>query len=298
MSFLYARKDNEMLYIFSDSKVTFSENDKDMLLKNISNKDIEMLKKYGILKQVIINEHICIGFAGILEHFNKLMEYVDNATQISIDSIIKKAFRIHKQYNEDTDFIILYLESNSKNIICIKDGDIQETNSCWIGSKDTFELFQEYRHNNDNIDKLKNNLKEIDAEDYFNKFIDEEAFEYAVENTTDENVGGFIFRCFEENGKFKYMESNFTSVEREQTIKVGQNIRIFDSISDGGFTFHIFQSNDICSMYIYQLEKGIRYIPYMKNKNYKHLRFPKLYNMPEEEFIKKFNIIKPAILIK
>lgn len=40
MSFLYAGNKNDKLYIMSDSKVTFSENEEDMLKKNITDKNL------------------------------------------------------------------------------------------------------------------------------------------------------------------------------------------------------------------------------------------------------------------
>lgn len=87
MSFLYARNLNDELYVFSDSKVTFSPKEQDMLIKRI-------------------------------------------------------------------------------------------------------ERFQEYRNNENSIKKLKNNLQEIQAEECFYKFIDQDAFKYAINYTEDDTVGG------------------------------------------------------------------------------------------------------------
>ncbi len=81
MRFLYARNYNNEIYMFADTKVSFSSiTEQEMFFSrvlNSSEEKLNILKNFGIIKNVVINSNICIGFAGLLKDFNKLLGFIE-----------------------------------------------------------------------------------------------------------------------------------------------------------------------------------------------------------------------------
>lgn len=284
MSYLYASNKNNKIYMFSDTRVTFSDKEQDILFNILkkNSEDFENLKKLGIIKNVIINNNICIGSAGVLERFNELLKYIESNRIYDIESIKKKALEINIKYSGDTDFIIAFTSTTNKELYLVKDGQIILTDSCWIGSADTNRLFEQYKKISENIEEKK---------------IDEDSFKKAIDDPRDEVVGGFFIKCYEKNGEFYYPEMLTSFAEKEHTIQPNGSILLFDSIANGGYSCYFYESKDVFSIYIYQMNRGIRYCPCIEDEQYNYLRFPKTYNLNEEEFIKNFNIVIPSIRI-
>lgn len=278
MSYLYAYYEKNKIQMFADTKVTFSENEKDILKKRLKNEvDYNNLVKFGIIKNVIINKNICIGSAGKLEHFNELLKYIETNKDYNIDSIKNKALDINIKYNDTTDFIIAYVGVNKKRIYLIHDNKLLIKDSCWIGDDVTNSLFEKYNKESDTSCS--------------------NAFECAIIDSKENSVGGFAIQCCETNGEFRYPEMMKSSVERKQILLPNQPMILFDSIQNGGFTHYYFESSDIVSVYIYQMKSGVRYIPCIDDEKYSFLRIPKVYHMGDVEFQREFKLTPPTMRI-
>ena len=138
-------------------------------------------------------------------------------------------------------------------------------------------------------------VDELEALDYDKIHLIDEigksiAFQKTVNSNIDDSVGGYVVECIGESGSFQYTELFSTHVEKEQIVLPGNNVKIYDNVFDGGYSYHVYQSNNNYKMYILQLGKGIIYEPNIKDRSYNHLRMPKIYNMSESEFINKAEI--------
>lgn len=144
MSFIFARKYLDKINVLADNKVTVDPKDESFLIKNIGTEAYRKIKSLGIIKNVIINQNICVCSAGVLEDYNDLLKYIDNGKNISYEDICNKALEINVKTNNRTDFIVCTVENEMK-IVQIKNYKKEETESAWIGSKDCFEKFQYIR---------------------------------------------------------------------------------------------------------------------------------------------------------
>ena len=299
MSFLFARNYKNKIYILSDTKVSFESSEEQEIFRkgvlNGSEDAYKKLDKFGVIKSVIINDNICVAFAGNLKHFNELLEYIENNNITDIDNINKKAKHINISCSGNTDFIVASTSVSNKELFLIQEGRIRRVSSCWIGSPDTAEIFEKKRKEliaSDDYSECK--CTKIEKEDGYIEVsnpdfqcLDITAFRYAVKNTTDETVGGFIISCTGSNGFFMYMEEYETNVEKKRTVGPDGIIQLFDNAEDGGYAFHFYESTNMVSMYIYQMKKGVIYRPYLVDNDYNHLRFPTMYDCSEKEFIKE-----------
>ena len=90
MSFVYAEKSNitedgkilPITAIYGDTKITL--NDRAANKSNWGESTFELVKKYGILKTMIIEPRCCIAFAGNdIMYAHKLLEYVYTAKRFT-----------------------------------------------------------------------------------------------------------------------------------------------------------------------------------------------------------------------
>ncbi len=310
MSFVYARKLKNKFYILADSKTTISDDDSDRLKIRIGEKVYNDLKKFGVIKNVIINENICIASAGVLEDFNELLKYVDTQKINDINLISHQALNIHLHNNKRTDFIIAKIDTN-KELLEIKNGIISKVETSWLGSYNCFNIFQNIRHDKLFRNQIEDSYSVLIEEDKnrinYNEFppitiddiekdIDFKAFDKAVKSNTDLTVGGYIVECIEHHNKFMYPECINSTVEKPQIVPSDGEINTYNEASEGGYTYHAYESNNNFKLYIYQMKKGIIYEPNINDPKYNHLRLPKIYNMKLDDFIKNNNI-KQSITI-
>ena len=298
MSFIYARNLKNKIYVFSDSKLSISPEDKDRLIKTIGKENYNNVMSLGVIKNVIINKNICVASAWILEDFNKLLEMIDNNKLFKIEEICLEALKIHCDKNGRTDFIVALSDTTDSKLYEIKNGSIEEVQTSWLGIYECFKNFQRLKE----IEKENSHLSDSDIEQLkkeyacFNRTFNPEqsfesiAFQKTVNSNIDNSVGGYVVECIGECGIFQYNELFSTHVEREQIVLPGNNVKIHDSVFDGGYSYHVYQSNNNYKVYILQLGKGIIYEPNIKDRSYNHLRMPNIYNMSESEFINKAEI--------
>lgn len=288
MSFIFARKYSNQIKIFSDKKMTVDPKDEAFLIKNIGAETYGRINSLGVVKNVIINENICVSSAGILEDFNELLKYIDDNKYLSFNDICKKALEINISSKNRTDFIICTVK-DEKRIIQIKDYEQTETESSWIGSIECFDKFQSIRFS-DKMTKQTiydcESKKEIPLD---TESIDSLSFSEVLKLNIDDTVGEEPIECVSAGNKFYYMDKLFTSISKTKIIERGQALSLYDNVFDGGYTYYVYRSSDNYKLYIEQLKCGVEYCPHISYEKYNHLRIPKFEYCNVADFEKNHN---------
>ena len=229
MSFIYAEKstvvNQEIITIHCDTKIGLFDDAK----SNFSLEEIDLIKKYGIVKISILGETISVAFAGNKIFLAaKLFTQLSEMKSFSVEEAIRRAYAIHinaENYSE-IEFIICSADDNVLRIDCIKDGEIlNNCPSAWIGSYDAFREFQRIR--------MKDPAKKP-AE------MTASAFESVVQGCCDSSVGGlYISASYRPDLKcFWYSEKSAFYSGKQQIVKPGENIKFFLDATDGGFSYY------------------------------------------------------------
>ena len=282
--------------VFADNKITVKPNEEDILIKCIGTDVYKKIKALGVVKNVIINEKICISSAGMLEDYNKLLKYVDENLYESFEDICRKALEIHIKTNNRTDFIICNVDDKFK-VIQVKDGIMEETDSAWIGSKKCFDKFQEIRLSENYTQDTIYDIETKTELTLPNDIIDRDAFLKTLKSKVDDYVGEIMIECIGENNKFSYLEHLYTSLSKPKVVEPGQPIKIYDNVFDGGFTYYVYNSSNNYKVYIEQLNCGIEFCPYLLNEKYNHLRIPKFDYCSVQEFERNHNCENNSIIM-
>ena len=232
MSFIFARRYNNKIRVLADNKITISPTDEISLIKYIGEDSYRNVKNLGVIKNVIINENLCVCSAGSLEDYNELLKYIDTNNP-SFDDICNKAYQINVISNNRTDFIICSINFNAM-IIQVKDFCKQETDSAWIGSKVCFELFQEIRHSDELAKQTVYNCESNQNVPLDDESKDNIAFSQTVNSRVDDSVGEVVISCASKANKFYYMESISTSVSKPRVVKSNEPLVLYDNVFDGG----------------------------------------------------------------
>ena len=275
MSFIYARNLKNKIYVFSDSKLSISPEDKDRLIKIIGKENYNNVMSLGVIKNVIINKNICVASAGILEDFNRLLEIIDNNKLFKIEEICLEALKIHCDKNGRTDFIVALSDTTDSKLYEIKNGSIDEVQTSWLGIYECFKNFQRLKEiEKENIRLSDSDIEQLKKDRTFNleQRFESIAFQKTVNSNIDDSVGGYVVECIGESGSFQYTELFSTHVEKEQIVLPGNNVKIYDNVFDGGYSYCVYQSNNNYKMYILQLGKGIIYEPNIKDRSSTSLR--------------------------
>lgn len=288
MSFIFARKYSNQIKIFADKKMTIDPKDEAFLIKNIGMKAYRRIKSLGVVKNVIINESICVSSAGILEDFNELLRYIDDNEKISFDDICKKALEININSNNRTDFIVCTVK-DEKKIVQIKDYEQAETNSSWIGSNKCFNKFQSIRFSEDMVSQTIYDCESKKEIILGTEDIDSQSFSKVLKSNIDDTVGEELIECVSSGDRFYYMDMLSTSISKPKVLKQGETLSLYDDAFDGGYTYYVYKSSDNYKLYIEQLKCGVEYCPHIKYVKYDHLRIPKFEYCSVVDFEKKHN---------
>ena len=296
MSFVYARKYLNKIRVFADNKMTIAPKDELFFIKSIGMENYRKIKSLGVIKNVIINQNICICSAGMLEDYNDLLKYVDNNTNLTYEDICNEALKINIKANNRTDFIICTVKDTNK-ITQIKDYNMEETESSWIGSKECFEKFQSIRLS----EKMKNqtiyNCASKTELPYDAELIDITSFSKTLKSNIDDSVGEISIECVSRDNKFCYMDKLFTSISKPRTLEKGKNLKIYDDVFNGGYTYYVYKSFDNYKLYINQLNCGVVYCPCVSYEKYNHLRIPKFEYCDVKDFEKNYNCEEVTIIM-
>lgn len=230
MSFIFAEKYTDqyshrsVLSIHSDTKIGLT----DYSGTSISNTQLNVIEKYGIIKTTIIAPEICISFAGnnILNAV-KLFRNLHIKHCFSRKTVADLAYEIHTQSNSinDIEFIISSYEDDKLHIDCIKEGQKYiDCSTAWIGSYSAFHYFQKCR-----LDS--NNAQEIHHHTF-------SAFDKALKMCGDKTVGGFhipVYYNYETNS-FQYKWYLCSSYEGMQIVEPGKTVKLYGTAAEGGYT--------------------------------------------------------------
>ena len=227
MSFVYAEKkkviDQETITLHCDTKIGLPVDAR----ANFSVEEINLIKKYGIVKFSILGPTISIAFAGNKIFLAaKLFKQLSELKTFSVEQAIDKAYAIHcdAEHYSDIEFIICSADDNILRIDCIKDGSIQHNcSSAWLGSYDAFCEFQRIRTS----DSTKTPMEMTDR-----------AFDSVVEGCGDDSVGIFHISASYRTDLncFLYSEKVSFYSDKKQIVMPGENVKFFLDPSDGGFS--------------------------------------------------------------
>lgn len=246
MSYIYAHKfkndytNGETIEILSDTKIMFNEIEE----KALDAKTLKNIKKYGIIKIIIVDSQCCIAFAGNnIKLVNNLLDLYSK-TEKNITKLIDLAYELHCENPiNDIEFIICYNDANNiKHIVCIKERkkNLNE-NFCWIGSSSAFYVMQKERQGNTlPVNQL---------------------FSNAIESGVDVSVGGCVIKATYSNSfkEFIYNSYQYSVVSKPRTYNAGEKIIIMDTKENGGYTISVTGFKDEVHLMFEQIGKLIIY---------------------------------------
>lgn len=154
MSIVIANNDEKGFYIISDTKLTLDEDKMPCQIKEPLRTN---LKKYGIIKTIIIRRDIAISFAGndirIADEIIKDLRGRIYSPNMGIDyteleEIVRNKFENEKNLNADgthkCDFILSFLNGDEIKLIQFNDYGIREIKKGYIGNSEVYKRFVDY----------------------------------------------------------------------------------------------------------------------------------------------------------
>lgn len=294
MSLIYAHKTYFGIRVLSDTKPSVHPDDLDRLKNRFTVEEYNNFMKYGVVKTVIYKPNITISSAGMLEHFNKLLEYLETNNIIEVEDILKAATDIHNRYNKDIDFVI----TTEHDIYEIKNGKYEKVEFSWIGDIDAFSKFQEQKlqyvvdDRRYSADFPKEDIEALKKQDKIDF-----AFQKVIDDETIDSVGGILVICYTVKSDnyeywFESKYATFSGFNYKQILKPGDEIIFSHEISDGGFEYFILESKTNFSIYLNQVKLGIAYDKGYSDSEYCNLMLPHPIYCEYEEFANKYNAKK------
>ena len=244
MSFVYAFKSNNSIYMIGDTKVIIDDK---YGVVNFRSKR-ECVEKYGILKTVILSDSIALGFASnnLRDVDEALRSICNNA--LSLKNIIKILTDYSRKCNGASEFILTY---SNEYIYSIKNGFAEERENCYVGSYECFRALQWQRNN-----------RPISPDIIF------PLIRTMIRSNIDPKVGGFCTELKYNNDeqKFEYIEKISSTTTITKTIPSGGTLPLTGSAEDGGFTYATFPFRNedafqYLALHMYQLNKTYVYVP-------------------------------------
>ena len=259
MSFVYAFKADDSIFMIGDTKVIIGDRNNDENFKDIR----RTVEEYGTLKTIIHSDDIALGFAGndlglVSDAFQEVFESNMNKTEI-VDVLRKYSFRGENAPS----FILTY---KNEKIYLIENGNVEERENCYIGSRIVFEELQKRRNNR----PIESGILTLII--------------LLLKDGIDDTVGGFCTQLkFNNNeNKYQYIEMLDSTVTKPRMIPSGATLPLVDNAEDGGFTYTtrpvLINDSQYLAIQIIQINKTYVYMPMIKfsscNSKFKYLFFP------------------------
>jgi len=288
MSLIVARRDENLLSIVSDTKLTHPDHE----VKGLKTKASD-----GVIKTIIVNPDVCVSFAGEIDAAKKaLMEIQADCT---IDIVIEILKRYHIQSKYQTEFILCF--SKPQLIIYkFKNNEYGPVVSAWIGDQKAFSRFQEYMNGNAKPSKKEkkrhqsplpkpggpkvffkemNLTMEVSVSKYISKM--SSAMDSVIEEGNVESVGGFKVNVIFKD-KF-YYNSYCKNYRGEFAIEgVGSHLIGHGNAQEGAYSINFFGgSSDFKSVAVHIKQGGLGVL-YHRVAN--DLPYPQIFEMDEVDF--------------
>lgn len=168
MSFCIAKIIDGQIFIHVDSLLTGEG-----VVRHQTEKDT-------ILKAVLMNHQFCLMYAGNVEVANVLIKKIFELPRMPFKNLVNLILADHINNDLVTDYIIVTCFNRTPRIIEIKNSQLKETQSSWIGSDIAFNSFQNH------FITLKNENQPL-SETFRN------AFSRVIVDQNVPDVGGFHF---------------------------------------------------------------------------------------------------------
>ena len=242
MSLVVAGYERGNLVIVSDTKLRYSY-DLPGSLKNHVNAGVV---EGGVIKLVVVNENICIGFAGDVDNAERAIREIQQDT--SLDDVKRILLRYNQIAYRKTDFI-LCTNNDGQCIYQFKKGNFELVKQAWIGDIDAFERFQRSR---------------IDEQKGISSALDE-----VINDGTIMTVGGFNVSVCNNHGKFTF--GFYMNVSREAmaiTLTKGKPFLInHGTAQKGSYTLNFIGSSADYNHVAFHIKQGNFGIIYSRNDN-------------------------------
>ena len=267
MSFIYAKKVDNSIVLLADTKITF---DKSGTILLWSNKTKELVRQFGLIKNIVVNRDYCIAFAGNPVDANNLLRC--SSASSMFQDVLNAAVDIHKKSlkteSGGTDFIICHANNHNQKIYQIKDNNCTEVDVSWIGSEIAFRYFQEVNLDNkstaiDSNDPLgaeisfghaANNPFDKECDRLFNVFYK------TVFDCIDDTVGGFVVPVIYSNAINQFIYKGYSkSFQRIEIVNSISHLPMYQPASKGAYSVLFYTSHTIPGMYIPQDTLGVIY---------------------------------------
>ena len=260
MSFVYAFKADDSIYMIGDTKVSIGERNNKENFKGIR----RSVEEYGTLKTIILSDDIALGFVGndlglVSDALQKIFESDMNLAEI-VDVLRKYSFRGENAPS----FILTY---KNEKIYLIENGGVGERENCYIGSRIVFEELQKRRNNRPINSEILTLIR------------------FLLKDDIDDTVGGFCtqLKFIRNENKYQYLKTLDSTVTKPRMIPTGATLPLVDNAEDGGFTYATFTvlingSSQYLAIHITQINKTYVYMPMINfsysNSKFKYLFFP------------------------
>ncbi|MDR6943719.1 hypothetical protein [Mucilaginibacter pocheonensis] len=290
MSLIVTRKENGIIYIVSDTKLTAPYGQE-------LNKGLHTQQGEHVLKATILNPYQCVSFAGnILRAEDALKSLNDNLPD---DAIVELLNQQHIESNQETEFSLASMLAGLPKIYEIKNGLASEVETSWIGSQQAFSKFQSNMLGQKSNHKRQNfmSLTKAGSGDLMQKMT--EAMDDVIQDEEIPEVAGFKIKIFFDGSRFiydGYIDSYFAS--QQLNFQVPDSANSFGmpithgTAAQGAYTINFFLSRDNYNHVGLHVKQGNFGILYRRRDN--GLLHPELLaNTDEIDFwdqVKKFGV--------
>lgn len=275
MSLIVARQADGQITIVSDTKLSLPKALEDAQSYKQDPKD-------GTIKTIIINDNLCISFAGGYKDAKDALARINKLH--TLDDVIPILLDHHNKSKWDTVFIACEGYPQPR-IIEINTGEARLTENAWIGDSLGFNAFQssilsDNKNGSFHIRLSLHAMEKISEPVRLSKMLD--AINSVIENPRIYTVGGFCTHVRFEKKFFysvylhSYMVSKTYRVRANEIVAIGHA-----NANEGGYTVNFIGSDKEFENVAIHVRQGEIGILYTKDEN---VFQPTVFKMKEKEF--------------